>query len=342
MARTRSKKWIFENERVETLCIQFKRTHDWRTYQRICEESNNLIDSIIRKSRFHQKAPFEDIKQHLFVQFERWIERWKPGPGKVYTYFATCIKHGAISYVSREKLLQQRMAFTDKPLDALASEAPMTSEMNLDSDLADELVRRIEEIRIRWQEPVIQEVLRYTVATVVQGKASTRRREILRTITTAWPIPMDTAKFLLDWSIATVRNTLLDIYEVPLRDEDIIRAVDKYTFIPDIAKAIGWENTRRLIQSFAGLSIRFPSSVQLKRYALLQSVYMELQRDPSPENITQLAKRYRISAGRLQDQIQSIHTSILDGALADQTLFDGVHGFPRDVLEGLTREDDEN
>lgn len=272
------------------------------------------------------------------------------GPNPTPVIVANCVKHGAISYIAREKLLAQRVTYTDKPLDALSSTTPMIYEMELSPDAIDEIARRANALRIRWEEQDIKECLRYTILCALNTNVVSRRKEILRTIQLGWPdmhlhdvnagkkdTPLLTieamSKLLLDWSIATTRQIMLDIFQVPLRDEDIIRASDRYSFIPDIAQIVGWENTKKLMAVFAGMSVKFPTTVAMKRYSRLKVICEAIQKSPTPDTLANLARTYRISQTRLEEQIASLHDSIANGALGTTALFDGVDGFPKHLLE---------
>lgn len=321
MAAAKKKPLIFENDEVTPLAIQFKQTKDVITYKKICEGSNNLMDSIIRGNKFHVQAPFDDIKNHLFLQVENWLEKWSPDKGKLYTYFSTCIKHACLSYVTKENLLRTRFVYSgDLPmLDALCeTHAQPAFTQELRQSLGDAL----RSIEIRWNEPVIKEIVRYLVECIVQNRTD-RRKEILNTITLGYPVTMDTAKFLLDWSTGAVRACLLQKYDQPLGEIDIIRASEKFDRMADIVGLIGIKPAKLLMATFAGQTIRFPSQTQLRRHTVYKKVYDGLNADPTPEQVQALAREHRTTADKIEEYYDKLHRNAQAGLLDDVPLFQG-------------------
>jgi hypothetical protein len=313
----KGKQAIFDNDFVTELCIQFKQSGDLVTYRKICEASNNLMDSIIRSSKFHLQAPFDDIKNYLFLQLENWIAKWSPEKGKVYSYWSTCIKHAAISYVSKESLFRQRFMFTDLPMEVV-SNAKYTP--NFSTELRQVLIDSLKDLEIRWREPVIQKVIRYMVCCVVNNRME-RRQEILRTTILGFPIELPTAKFLLDWTQAAVRAALLEHYDQPLGEIDIIRASERFSFLPDIINLVGLLSAKKLMAVFAGTTIRFPSQTQLRRQTMLKKVYKSLSEDPSPDNVSGLAREFRTTPEKVEAFNELLHENIQAGLVDNVSLY---------------------
>jgi hypothetical protein len=311
------KKNVFDNDLVESLAVQFKRTGDIKTYQKICEGSNNLIDAIIRSNKYHQQVPFDDLKNNLFLQLHKWILGWSPGKGKLYTYFTSCTKHGCKTYLAKESALHKRLAYTDVCLEAFEKD-PTFIEGN--DRFIEVLKSALEEIYLRWSEPYVREIIKYCVGTIIR-KHGDRRQQILRTIVLAWDVSHDTAKFLLDWSHGAVRQALLDHYAVPLGGVDILRVSEKYSFIPDLVNVLGLEKAKKLLHIFAGISIRFPTMKQLRKQMNMATVYEELSEDNTPDKVYELSKRYRMSPAKVEEAFDLVAENIRQGLLEDYPLY---------------------
>lgn len=325
----RPKQAIFDNDYVTELCLQFKRDPSLTTFRLICEGSNNLIDSIIRSNKFHLQAPFDDIKNYLYLQIENWINKWNPEKGKTYTYFSICTKHAAISYVSKESLLRQRFVFTDLPMEALSNACYVPQ---FSSELRQSLIDSLKDLEIRWREPVVQKVIRYLICCIVHNRID-RRQDILRTITLGFPIDLPTAKFLFDWSQAAVRISLLERYEQPLGEIDIIRASERFSHMPDIIALIGLQNAKKMMAAFAGMTLRFPSQTQLRRHTAYRKIYDTLATDPSPEAISSLAKEFRTTPDKVEVYNEMLHTHVQAGLIDDIPLY-GDHDVTAERLTG--------
>jgi hypothetical protein len=297
-----NKKIIFENEFVESLIIQWKRNKDFNTYKRICGESIHLIDSIIRGSKFSLQVPFLDLRNWLFLQFERWIEKWVPGDGKIYTYMSFCIKNGCMSYVSKEKLMRQRCIYTDVPLESLSES--VSYESNFGFDLNDRMRDQLSGIVIRWHEPHVREAIKYMMYSILRNRGYSRRKQILKTACEAYSMDVDTAKFMLDWTHGAVRNAFLEHYNHPLSFRDLLVVSTRFTFIGDLIKVIGFDNTKKLCCVFAGNSIKFPSASQLVKLAKVAAISNEAYSKGIDE--VDVAKRFNMDGEQLYSLLDAI------------------------------------
>ncbi len=315
MKKTKQK--IFNNEIVTELAIQFKQTGDLTTYRRVCEGSNDLMDSIIRSNKFHLQAPFDDIKNFLFLQLENWLAKWSPEKGKIYSYFSTCIKHAAISFVSKESLYRQRFMLTDLSMEAVSGACVMPV---YTAELRQVLIDGLKDLTVRWREPVIQNAIRYMVCCVVNNQME-KRQEILRTAMLAFPIDINTAKFLLDWTQAAVRAALLEHYDQPLGEIDIIRASERFSLLPDIISLVGLINAKKLMVVFAGTTIRFPSQTQLRRHTMLKKIHRSLSQDPTPDNVQQLSRESRTTPEKVEYLYENLNENVQAGLIDDLPLY---------------------
>jgi len=318
---------IFENETVEELCLLFKRNRDFATFHRICDHLTNLMSSIIRKSRYSQSVPFEDLLSHLYSQIDRWALKWRPGDGKFYTYAATSTKHGCISLVARESNYRGRFQnLGDTPIDLLGSVA--SEHHRLDDSQA--IAKCLSAIETRWTEPNIQEAIRVILVSVLERRGETRgkdsegrsvdyRRNLLNTLRLGYEIGLDEAKFLVDWTTGAVRNVLLDHFASPLSEGDVMRLGAKFSFIPDLINIIGVKNTRHLMHVFAGMSVRFPTVQQMKRAAAAGGVINALVKD-SQSLVEVGMKLPGISPAIVESDVENVLSFIEDGLLEDRPI----------------------
>lgn len=322
VAKAAKKTNVFDNDYVSALCRQYQQEPSFHLYEKIVAASNNLLDSVIRYHKFHVVAPFQDIKNSMYLQFRNWIAGWEPDGKPLFGYFSACSRNAALSYITSEKKLASRLMYEHNhqtPLDAFAG---MSYTPNFDFELRETMREKLRDIEIRWHEPVIKEVVRYMISTIISNRAVERRQQIIRTTVMAYPITDKDAKFLLDWSQGAVRHALLEHYHVPLGEIDVMRAADKYSFLPDIVNVIGLEHAKMLMAVFAGRTIKFPSPTQVRRYATLKIIYEEMEKDPTPSTVRKLAGQLRISTDRVQQSFEDTCENIQGGVLEDHPLFD--------------------
>ncbi len=323
-----SKRMVFENDHVEALCISYKRDRDFGTYYEICRYTKNLMDSIILGSKFNRHVSFHDLCSHLFLQVERWIDRWIPGQGTIYSYFSICIKHGCCSFVSREATLRQRQVLTgDIPLETVGASYVM--DFSGEGDLVDRIRR---EVHVRWHDPDIQDAVRYVVEEILMNGGIRQRKILLRTMEYAFDLgihteaslgrqePVEVAKFLVDWTSMAVRQIWLDHRTAPITSFDIIRLQSRFSFLPDLVNCIGLENTSKVMSVFSGVSLRLPTIAAWDKTKQLANAYEAYLKDPVPATIRHWAKRLRIPEDKFQEIMVSWAGNSEAGVLEDATL----------------------
>lgn len=312
------KRQIMENEYTETLCIQFKRNRDFPTFYRICDHLTNLMSAIIRRARYDRAVPFNDLMNHLYYQVDRWVLRWVPGEGKFYTYASVSIKHGCISCVTKEAQFHQRyQTMGDTPLDVAGSTTDKHDVMGLREAIA----ANLSTIHIRWHEPEIKEAVRFIIRSITEHRGEVRRKPIMNTLRMAYDMEQDQARFLIDWCQGAVRTALLDHFALPFSQGDVIRLLDKYSFLPDLVDQIGVENTKKLMQVFAGTTIKFPTASQIKRHKLACDAVELLQTDTSGSALDGLDIS-GVGERALSDGMDRVVETLQGGALEDVALYD--------------------
>jgi hypothetical protein len=233
---------------------------------------------------------------------------------------SSCVRNAALAYIGREKQFRDHMVTVhDTPLDAFVGTDYV---QNFDTDIRDAILASLKELEVRWNEPHIREIIRYCVREVMTNAANTSRQQILKTIVSGYGMPLDSAKFLLDWTHAAIRNALLSIYDQPLGEIDIMRAAEKFSFIPDVIKCVGMDAAKRLMEVFAGITVRFPSHALMRRNSQLKEVFNVMTKDPSPETVNSLAKHLRTSPDSIQRQFEHVQGNVNDGLLTDTLLYE--------------------
>lgn len=319
---------VFENDYVESLCLQYKRDRDFGTYHRICQYTKNLMDSIILGSKFNRHVSFHDLCSHLFLQLERWIDKWTPGNGTLYSYCSTCIKHGCISYVTREAQLRQRQVLTgDIPLETIG--ASYTMDFSGEKDLAERIRSGI---HIRWNDPEIREAIKYVTEEILLNGGVRQRKIMLRTMECAFDLgmhteaslgrqePVEVAKFIIDWTQTAVRQVWLDHHTPPITAFDIARIQSRFSFLPDLVNCIGIENAAKAMSVFSGVSIRFPTTAGWEKTKQLANAYDAYLREPDPHTVTYWSKKLKIGEERLASIFQSWASNAQTGVLEDVVL----------------------
>jgi len=320
---------VFENDYLETLAITFKRDRDFGTYYRICRFTKNLMDSIILGSRFNRTVPHHDLCSHLFLQMERWLDKWIPGNGSLYSYVSTCCKHGCISLVTKESTLRQRnLLMGDSPPEVTGAHYEM--DFSGEGDMVD---RMRASVSMRWHDPVIKEAVQYVLEEILSNGGIRQRKNMIRTMEYAFDLgvhsepslgkneAVEVAKFLIDWTVAMVRAEWLERHASPVSSEDVLRLQSRYGYLPDVVGLIGVENATKLMVAFAGVGIRFPTASAFDRMKSVGKAYDEWLADPGPHTVSRWAKKLRMPEDKLFDLLTSWARNAQAGVQEDVSVY---------------------
>lgn len=251
---------------------------------------------------------------------------------------SNCAKHGSLSYIQAEARLHARVSFIEPDKYDGCGDA-VTYKQNFDFELRQQIQEAVMELEVRWTEPVIREVIKYLVSVILSGRATGRRQQVIRTVTLGYEIQSDDVKFLLDWTHGAIRARLLEKYDTPLGEIDVIRLSEKFSFIPDLINLIGIGPTKQLMTVFAGQAIRFPSQTQLRKTASSQRIFEAMEKMPTPATIDDLATKLRTSPDRVRETHETMCRRISEGLLEDLPLYNATDEVPVDLSEGGTGHD---
>lgn len=326
-AAKKKKHHIFDNDYVSTLCRHYQQHQTAKTYQRIIEHTSNLIDTVIRAHKFHLSAPFADIRNNMFLHFKGWVMNWDPSPGAkpLYSYVSACCRNAALSYITAEKRVSDRILYEhahQTPLDAFDG---CHYNERFDKETKEEIRKQVGALEARWKEPIIIEIIRYCVGLILRGRANDKRQQVLRTIVTAYPVKVDDARFLLDWSLGAVRQCVINHYDSPLGEADVLRAAYKFSFLPDIVNTIGIAATQKLMAVLAGITVKFPSPTQVRQISTIRLIHEHMKEDVTPNGLVDLSRRLKIPVARVQEIYDDTCANQHAGVLEDRPVYpDGV------------------
>lgn len=314
-----AKQKIFDNELVETLVIEWKRTKDGAIYQRVCKETTNLIDAIIRSNGFYRQMDFNDIRNNVFVELISFIDKWDPGRGtKLYSYLSTCIRNACISTVRTDAENKKRHVYTDVSLDTLGDSDNVSMSHNYSTDEVDFIRSKAHMLECRWKEPIIRAGIQYLVECHLSGR-NHRKREIIRSLCLGYKMPQATSKFLFDWTTTSLRAELLSMYDSPLGDVDLLRLAEKFSHLPDMINLIGYPAVKKLLAVFSGVQIRFPSLPHIKKLLAARAAINSRAR--TPDEMMAVSNAYKLPVEKIEETIDTVSRNIVSGLLHDTPLY---------------------
>lgn len=267
-SKSRSKTKIFDNEAVEELAVLFKRSHSAETFAKLAEMMDPLIQSILKTEQF---PDWQDVRNFLFLQMERWIDRWVPGRGHLYAYIATSTKNAAVSYTTKAALYRQKVMGTDIPLEELGGVDADSHSLPFRGDLMPLIRERLLDVETRWHEPEIRSALKYCFLAILDGhcRASPSRNRVLKYLTfvevarpdgTVYTLTREQSRHLLDYAQGAIRSIFLEIKvsDVAITPSDLLRMRYRFSKCADIEDVVGSDAASRLMVHFAGQTIKFP------------------------------------------------------------------------------------
>jgi len=296
---------IFPANQIKDLALE------WQTLMAAGQRDAAIkkLDSIIVLST----QMFERLAQHEHYTFTvdlqtlvaaaqekvpRWLEKWDPGKGEIFSWFSKCAKNAFRSEVVR--VAQQRRRYHDAGDDLekyFGSEDHTTMATQLDAEIS----RRLSGITSRWLSERENGAIRYHLDCITHGVTGDRPA-VIRGAAYAYGISLDMSKFLHSWSLCQLRAACYDMSHAPYTQQDLYRLEHHNTLLIDMLDIVTWDQMRKLIAVFGGSRIKFPTMAQLARTAHQYRVHRKvMDSDQDPDSLAAIAKAEGVSKRAVQD-----------------------------------------
>jgi len=276
-------------------------------------EASELLEYIIIESTamFERLAQYEDFHRTVDLpilvaaaqeKVVKWLLRWKPKKGKLFTWFSKCAKNAFRSEVVKVSQYRKRFHVTGDNLEKFYG----FEEHEVDKhDAARQVRNRLSEITSRWGSPEEIGSLHFLTECIISDTHD--KQSAIKGCAYAYGIPIDLAKFFYTWSLVSLRDVMYDQVYVPFTEQDLFRHRFSYTHLPDLLNILTWDQLRRLIVTRGGMRFKIPTIAQIAQLKEDYNTFREVEAtDKDPDSIAAVAKNRKRTPRTAQEAYESM------------------------------------
>lgn len=258
--------------------------------EQIIKGSTPMFERLAMHENFHHTVDLAALVSAAQEKTVRWLLAWEPKKGRLFTFFSKCAKHAYLSEVGKITQYRKRFYSTSDSLEEIHG----TEDHQINKhDLAFEVRQKIEELHTRWGDPQEKGALRFILECIVMDDIHDKQATIW-SAAYAYGISPDMAKWFYTWAITALRHQMLYKIHIPFTEQDLVRASESYTFLPDLIDLIGYDKTKEMIAVFQGQRLKMPTLSYLKKIKDDYELYREIDAcDMDPESIAAIARKHR-------------------------------------------------
>jgi hypothetical protein len=252
--------------------------------------STPMFERLAQHERYNQTVDLEILVSAAQEKVVKWLLRWEPRKGKLFTWFSKCAKHAFLSELGKVNLYRKRFHATSDNLEKFIG----AEDHDVDKhDLAAEVKARIATLTCRWGHPQEIGCIGYLIECILD-EDNRDKQAAIRASAYAWGISLDMAKFFYRWAICELRTVLLEKIRVPITQDDLLYLSESYTTFIDTVNIIGIEAAKKLIAVQGGSRIKIPTLAHLARLKENYQIWQEIeQTDKDPDSIAEVAARHK-------------------------------------------------
>jgi hypothetical protein len=151
------KETIFPTTTIHALAVRWKDLNERNRHV----EAMALLDEIICLStpmferlatfeEYHVTVPLEDLVDAAQEKVIKWLLRWNPKKGSIFSWFSKCAKHAFISQLVKANQYRKKFVVTSENIEKYAGQEDHASDKR---DLAEEFRDDLKKLYCRWFAP---------------------------------------------------------------------------------------------------------------------------------------------------------------------------------------------
>lgn len=297
---------IFPQTKLVPMVLHWKELNAQKRHT----EAMALLDEIIQLSTpmFERLAQHEeytntvDLAALVSVAQEKvvkWILKWEPKKGRLFTWFGKCAKYAFLSELVKENNTRKKYYAPGENLEKFYGIEDHESHKH---GITEEFDKSLKDLFCRWGSPQEIGAIRYIVECLVYDLDNHDKQATIRAAAYAYGISFDMSKFFYSWALSALRDLHFKKIRVPFTTEDIVRHCYSYTNFVDLLDYMSSSELMRLIAVKGGQRIKIPTMAQIKKLKDDYHVFEDiLHSDKDPDSVADIAKKHRRSQRTAQE-----------------------------------------
>jgi len=260
---------------------------------KIVRGSTPMFERLAQHEKFHHTVDLEILVSAAQEKVVKWLLRWEPKLGKLFTWFSKCAKHAFLSELVKVNQYRKRYHATSDSLEKFIG----TEDHEVDKhDLANEVRLALDDLTCRWGDPQELGAIRYLIDCILDEE-NRNRQGAIRGAAYTFGITIDLAKFFYRWALTALRSAFIDKIRINFNEQDLLLLCDSYTDFVDLFDDIPWQYLRVAMIKHGGKRIKFPTLNYLISLKQNYDMWREIERTPKdPVSIAKVAERHNRTA----------------------------------------------
>jgi hypothetical protein len=319
---TKDNEHIFSETKIRPMVLTWKRLLE----EDKKDEAMDLLNLIIidctemfkrlaQYEKFHHTVSLDHLVTSAQIKVPVWLIKWDPAKGSLFSWLSKCAKNVFRSELVKVNSFTKRVHCTDDS-EALERLSGHTESGHDFHDKTHQLSQKIRSMVCPWAHTEIRAAIQYIVECIRSDNHN--KQACIRGASFAWGLSFDVTKFLYSWTNVQLRDLLYDEGHIRLTEQDIFRAANTWTHLPQLLDVVGWKTTKKIIALFGGQRFRIPSVAECARVCQNERLHREIRNsDMDPDSIVAIASRYNKTEKTATDIFVEM-TGVLDPAFSGE------------------------
>jgi hypothetical protein len=254
---------IFFNEKeVTALVLSWQQTQETETWQAIVLACLPLIDTVIRTYRFQRYDEMDALRSECVIKLAKMVSSYDPAKGGSFSFFNVGLKRFLLTYACSQQRLAERVTATEEQI--LENQPGRT---DVREGLSEEIQTKIRQIRTRFKTREQRQALKFLINYFLLESFNVPKAAVIQLLRANFQITYGLAQLLYDYALISLRVATLGDYSCRFSSLEMLRLSQRFSVIPEMAELIGLSNLKKLIDIYGGITLTFPTRMDLERLA---------------------------------------------------------------------------
>ncbi len=267
--------------------------------------STAMFERLAQYENFHHTVDLSLLVSAAQQKIVTWLMYWQPKKGRLFSWFSKCAKHAFLSEIVKVNQYRKRYHTTGESLEKFYG----VEDHEIDKrDIAKEVREKLNELTCRWGDPQEIGAIRFLIECIIDEDHD--KQAAIRSAAYAYGISIDYSKFFYSWCLVALRHQMYNKIHVPFTEQDLFRASESYSHLPDLADIIGWEKTKEVIAVFGGMRLKIPTMNTMAKTHDDYLLFKEMEASNlDPDSIAAVAKKHKKTPRTAQEIFtEMVHT----------------------------------
>ena len=260
---------------------------------KIIDGSTPMFERLAQHEKFHHTVDLDILVSAAQEKVVKWLLRWEPKLGKLFTWFSKCAKHAFLSELVKVNSYRKHYHATSDSLEKFIGAEDHSVDKH---DLALEVRQTLEQLTCRWGDPQEIGALQFLIECIID-EDNRDRQGAIRGAAYCYGISMEMSKFFYRWALTALRAAFIEKIRTNFTEQDLFLLSESYTDFCDLHDYLPWELQTTMVARDGGKRIKIPTLTHLITLKENYQMWLEIEATPKdPLSIAEVAERHKKNA----------------------------------------------